>query len=412
VIPRRALLASPLLVSPLLASPLLASPLLAVGPVASAANPSWDQVERDGRGATVYFNAWGGDDRTNAFIAWAGERMRMLHGVTVRHVRLADTGEAVARVVAERAAGRTSGGSVDLIWINGPNFLAMKRQGLLYGPVLDRLPNAALIDRDKPTLVDFAEPTDGFEVPWRMARVVFVRDTAVTRDPPRSMRAMVAWAAAHPGRLTHPIASDFMGATFLKQALMELAPRPAELLAPVTDAAYAAAAAPLWSWYGALRPHLWRGGTDFPASGPAQTRLFQDGEIDLFISFNPAEAAVGIASGALPDTARAYVLDGGTLGNCSFVAVPFDAANPAAALLLANFLLSPEAQARAADPRLLGSPTVLALDRLSPADRARFAAFADVPGALTPAELGRPLPEPHASWMTRLAEDWRRRVTG
>lgn len=391
---------------------LLAAPALALGRAAVAKLPAWSMVESDGRGGTVYFNAWGGDDLTNAFIAWAGERMRMLYGVTVRDVRLADTSEAVARVVAERAAGRVIGGSVDLIWINGPNFLAMVREGLLYGPVLDGLPNAALVDRTSlPTTTDFGEPTRGYEVPWRMAQVVFVHDPKATPDPPLSMQAMVGWAAGRPGRLTHPVASDFTGATFLKQALVELAPDRAVLDAPATDAAYAAATGPLWAWYDALRPNLWRNGREFPASGPAQSRLFSDGEIDLFISFNPAEAAVGIARGTLPATARAYVLTGGTIGNCSFVALPFNAGNPSAALLLANFLLSPEAQAHAADPRTLGSPTVLAMDRLSAADRARFEVADAVPGMLTQAELGHPLAEPHASWMTRLVQEWERRVT-
>jgi putative thiamine transport system substrate-binding protein len=59
------------------------------------------------RGQTVYWNAWGGDPRTNAFIEWAGERTEELYGVAIEHVKLSDTGEAVARVVAEKAAGRT-----------------------------------------------------------------------------------------------------------------------------------------------------------------------------------------------------------------------------------------------------------------------------------------------------------------
>ena len=44
-------------------------------------------------------------------------------------------------VIAEKAAGQNSGGTVDLIWINGPNFLAMKEQGLLHGPFVAGLPN-------------------------------------------------------------------------------------------------------------------------------------------------------------------------------------------------------------------------------------------------------------------------------
>jgi len=69
--------------------------------------------------------------------------------------------------------------------INGPNFLSMLQQGLLYGPVVDRLPNAALNRRiGKPTtMTDFTVPTGGYEVPWRMARVVFVYDSARVPAP-------------------------------------------------------------------------------------------------------------------------------------------------------------------------------------------------------------------------------------
>ncbi|MCW3473091.1 ABC transporter substrate-binding protein [Limobrevibacterium gyesilva] len=384
-----------------------------LAPLARAAAPAWAGIERAGRGQTVFWNAWGGDDRTNAFIAWTSERMKMRHDLQLRHVRLRDTSEAVARVVAEKVAGRNEGGSVDLIWINGPNFLAMKQQGLLHGPVLDLLPNAALIDRiGKPTtMVDFTVPTDGYEVPWRMAQVVFVHDSVRVPDPPRSMAALRDWAAAHPGRVTHPTVRNFLGATFLKQALYELAPDPALLQQAATGATFGPVTAPLWDWYAALRPSLWRGGRNFPDSGPAQRALMNDGEIDIMISFNPSEASTAIANGTLPGTVRTYVLDGGTIGNCSFNAIPFNAAHKEGALLVADFLLSPEAQAHGMDPRILGSPTVLALGRLSAAERKLFDDLPRPVATLSDAELGRPLPEPHPSWMTAIAAEWEKRVT-
>ena len=371
----------------------------------------WDAVLAEARGRSVFFNAWGGDDRTNAFIAWAGQRTRALRGVEIRHVRLRDTGEAVARVVAEKAAGRAGGGSVDLIWINGPNFLAMKEQGLHFGPFVDRLPNARFIDRaGKPsTIVDFTVPVDGLAAPWRMAQVVFIADSARVPDPPRSMEALVAWARANPGRTTHPNVRNFMGVTFLKQALYELAPDPVALLRPATDDALRPAADALWAWYDRLRPHLWRGGRQFPENGPAQRPLMLDGEIDLYISFNPSEAALAIAGNQLPATARPFVLDRGTIGNTSFVSIPFNAANAAAAMVVADFLLSAEAQAHAADPRVLGNPTVLDIAALPEAERARFAALPRSPAILQPEALGRPQQEPHPSWMTRITADWERR---
>lgn len=378
----------------------------------SWATPSWDDTLRAARGQTVWFNAWAGDDRTNAFIAWAGKQLRDRHGVGVTQVRLRDTSEAVARVVAEKQAGRTTGGSVDAIWINGANFLALKQAGLLAGPVLNLLPNAALIDTSIPSnSVDFTIPVDGDAVPWRLARIVFLHDAARVPEPPRSMAAMLPWAEAHPGRLTHPTARDFLGVTFLKQALYEMAPDRAVLAHPATDSVFGPATAPLWAWYHRLRPALWRRGANFPASGPAQRALMNDGEIDMMISFTPAEAVNDIAAGRLPDTVRTTSLAGGTIGNTSFIAIPFNAAHRAGALVLADFLLSPEAQAHAADPLVLGSPTVLALNLLGLADRARFDAFPHLPGGIDPATLGPTLPEPHPSWMTRLTEAWERRVS-
>jgi len=373
--------------------------------------PGWAETLARARGQTVYWNAWGGDERTNAFIEWIAARVARDHAVTVRHVKLKDTAEAVARVVAEKAAGRTEGGAVDLIWINGPNFLAMKEQGLLHGPITQRLPSYRLVDTDgKPaTRIDFTVPVDGLAAPWRMAQIVYVYDSARVARPPRSIPAMLEWALANPGRLTHPTPRNFLGATFLKQALYELAPDAPALQRPATDQSFAATTAPLWAWYERLRPALWRQGKQFPETGAAQRQLLADGEIDIAISFSPSEASTSIASGLLPPSVRTFVLEHGTIGNASFVAIPFNAAHRDGALVVANFLLSPEAQAHAQDPRRLGAMTVLDLARLDPADRQRFADLPRGAATLSPAELGRPLLEPHPSWMTRITADWERR---
>ncbi|WP_163850528.1 ABC transporter substrate-binding protein [Pseudooceanicola aestuarii] len=382
---------------------LLATPTLA----------DWQDRLEAAQGQTVYFNAWGGDARTNAFIAWVGEQTQDRYGVRVVQAKLSDTAEAVTRVIAEKAAGQDDGGSVDLIWINGPNFLAMKEQGLLHGPFVADLPNARYLDLGPaaPASVDFTVPVDGMESPWRLARFVFAYDAARVAEPPRSMAGFVAWAAAHPGRMTHPDPSNFMGATFLKQALIELAPEAALLQQPVTEAAFDAATAPLWTWYDALRPNLWRGGETYPANESVQQQLLNDGEVDIAMSFDPASTAAAIADGLLPESARVFVPEGGSIGNVSFVAIPYNAANTAGAEVVANFLLDPATQARMQNIEVLGSFSVLDPARLDDAASQAFAALPTAPALPTLEELGPTLLEPHASWMTRLTEEWARRYT-
>jgi len=373
----------------------------------------WQATLDAARGQTVYWNAWGGDGRTNAFIDWVGVETEARFGVTVRHVKLTDTAEAVTRVLAEKAAGRDAGGSVDMIWINGPNFLAMKEQGLLHGPFVATLPNAQYLDLSPaaPATVDFTEPVEGMESPWRLARFVFAYDTARTDAPPTTMADFVPWAAANPGRMTHPDPSNFMGATFLKQALIELTPDASLLQSPADDASFATATAPLWDWYDALRPNLWRGGTAFPENESIQQQLMNDGEVDIAMYFDPAAPAAAIRAGLLPETTRVFVPEGGSIGNISFVAIPYNAANREGAMVVANFLLAPETQAEMQNIDVLGAFSVLDPAKLDDAARAAFAALPDDPALPRLEDLGPTLIEPHASWMTRLTEAWADRYT-
>ncbi|MFZ9949776.1 MAG: ABC transporter substrate-binding protein [Gemmobacter sp.] len=379
---------------------------------AAPARADWQATLGAARGQTVYWHAWGGDQRTNDFIAWVGAEAMARHGVAIAHVKLSDTAEAVTRVLAEVSAGQTQGGAVDLIWINGPNFLTMKEKGLLHGPFVQDLPNARFVDLSagSPAATDFTVPVDGMESPWRLAKFVLIHDAARLPEPPRSMRALADWAAANPGRLTHPDASNFMGATFLKQALIELVPDPAILQRPAEDAAYEAATAPFWAWYEALRPKLWRGGTSFPENQSVQERLLADGEIDIAMSFDPASTAAQIAQGLLPETARVFVPEIGAIGNVSFVAIPINAAHREGAQVVANLLLDPAVQARMQDITVLGSYAVLDPARLDADARAAFAALPSAPALPRLEDLGPTLIEPHPSWMTRLAEDWARRT--
>ena len=79
-------------------------------------------------------------------------------------------------------------------------------------------------------------------------------------------------------------------------------------------------------------------------------------------------------------------------------------------MVLSDFLLSPEAQARAQDPRELGSPTVLDLARLPADEKARFDSLPRGVATLSNAELGKPLLEPHPSWATSLTTAWEQRI--
>ena len=376
-------------------------------PLWAQGGSAWPAIEARARGQTVYFNAWAGSERINAYLQWAAGEVQRRHGVRLEHVKITDAAEVVKRVRAEKAAGKQDG-TVDMVWINGENFLTMKREALLFGPFAEALPAFQWVDvAGKPTTrLDFSEPVDGLEAPWGMAQLTFFADRRHVPTPPRSMAGLLDFARANPGRVTYPRPPNFHGTTFVKQAWLETTKDRAVLYKPFAASAMAAATAGLWTYLDALHPLLWRAGRQFPQNSDAVRQMMSDGELLLALTFNPNEAANEIAAKRLADSVYSFQFAGGTVGNTHFLAIPVNARAKEGAQVVANFLLSPAAQARKADISQWGDPTVLAIDKLPPAERALFAA-APLPGQLS--QTMPTLPEPHGSWVDPLEKEWLRR---
>jgi len=161
---------------------------------------------------------------------------------------------------------------------------------------------------------------------------------------------------------------------------------------------------PLWRWLDRAHKSMWRRGRLFPQSGPAQRDLLAIGELDWMLSYNPAEASRAIRQGEMHAGIGALYFDAGALANSHFLAIPYNSGATAGARVVANFLASPEAQARKADERYWGDPTVLDLDSLGADEHAYFDVL-DI-GPATPPPAKRFLAEPHPSWTTRLEQTW------
>jgi putative thiamine transport system substrate-binding protein len=386
---------------------LATSVLIPMGSQAQA-TVAWRDVEAKARGQTVALNAWGGSERTNAYLQWASEEVNKLYGIKLEHIKVTDTADVVKRVRNEKQAGRNTDGSADLVWINGENFLAMKREALLFGPFAESLPNFRFVDVEGKltTRIDFAEPVQGMESPWGMAQLTFFADSAKVANPPRSTAALIEFAKANPGRVSYPKPPNFHGTTFVKQILMDTTSDKAALYKPFDAAAMTKATEGLWKVLDALHPNLWRQGKQFPANSAAVRQMMADGELMLALTFNPNEAANEIAAGRLAKSVKSFQFDGGTVGNTHFLAIPFNSKVKEASQVVANFMLSPAAQARKADIKVWGDPTVLAPGKMSAPDAALFNAGR----AEGQVERFAPvIPEPHGSWVDPIEKEWLRR---
>nr|WP_073584287.1 ABC transporter substrate-binding protein [Vibrio quintilis] len=386
---------------------LLTGLLILIWSLSATANDHWQDIVTEARGQTVYFNAWGGNAAINEYIQWAAAQAEKQYGIKIQHVKVNHTTLVVKRIAAEVKAGRQKPGSVDLIWINGENFSRMKRENLLFGPWVGQLPNWQYVDQTKPVQVDFSVATSGLESPWGSAQLCFIVDLAVTPNPPVSAQELLAFAKKNPGKVSYPAPPDFHGSTLIKQLLIELS-GPAWFQKPVDPQFFAQLTQPLWDYLEQLHPYMWQEGKVFPPSAAEMNHMLADGTLKLSLSFNPNEVRNLIARHVLPETAASYGFTRGMIGNVHFVAIPANARAKEAAQVFANFLLSPQAQARKADITVWGDGTVLDPERLSVTDKHLFQVLS------TQSLMNRvpTLAEPHSSWMQALEEEWLRRYGG
>ncbi|WP_026141836.1 ABC transporter substrate-binding protein [Aeromonas dhakensis] len=378
------------------ALPLLAGSLLFTQANAGD-NPQWQQTLEEAKGQTVYFNAWGGSPEINAYLVWAGQELAREYQVKLVQVKVDDIAQSVSQLLANKQAGKRSGGPIDLLWVNGENFKALKEQGLLGAPFTHELPNMALVDGTLPVSEDFTVPVEGLEAPWGIGQLNLMVNGEEVSPLPTSAAALLTWSKAHPGRFTYPKPPQFHGSSFLKQILLELTPDPAPLYREATDADFTKVTAPLWAWLDELHPTLWRKGKLFPTSAAETRQLLDDGELAMAISFNPQEAQSAVQNGTLPPNVVAVAMAKGALTNSHFLAIPFNANARAGAKVVANFLLSPAAQERKAEPAFWGDPSVLRADAL-PATQQQ-----------APALRFKSVAEPHPSWQLRLEAAWAER---
>ncbi|ELR67717.1 ABC transporter, periplasmic substrate-binding protein YnjB [Photobacterium marinum] len=366
----------------------------------SAATQNWEQTVEKARGQTVYFNAWGGSQEINDYLRWAGRQLQAEYGVTLKHVKVADIAETTQRLLAEKTAGKNTGGSVDMVWINGENFRSMKDGSLLYGPITEQLPNWQYVDKSLPVYEDFTEPTEGLEAPWGVGQLVFIHDKMTLNNPPQNFSELLSLAKAFPGKVSYPQPPEFHGSSFLKAALIELTKERNALYQPIdikTDKEkFEQVTAPLWQYLDQLHPVSWQQGKRFPSGTSETIQLLDDQQLLLAITFNPNAANAAIERGNLVETAQTYAFQQGALSNIHFLAVPWNATAKEGALVAINFLLSPEAQARKADSAIWGDPSVLKAEALAKGGAQGFSLF-------------KSIPEPHPSWLTAIELEWQKR---
>lgn len=376
-----------------------------------AADEPWSQVQSEARGQTVSLWMYGGDQQGNAYVDTVLAPAAAKEGVTLRRVPVADTKDAISRILAERQSGTTNG-SVDLVWVNGDNYGTAKQAGGWLCGWTSRLPNMKYTDPDDPLLQkDFGIPVDGCESPWNKAQFTLVYNAAAVSDPPTTLAGVLDWAQRHPGRFTYPAPPDFTGSVFVREALVALSGGSGRVPLDYSRDTYDRLTPTLFDRLRQVAPSLWRGGTTYPQTSAALDDLYAGQQVDMTMTYGPATLTELVAKGTFPPQTKVLTLSDGTVGNASFLAIPSTSGHSAGAQVVANLALSPQQQLAKARPTTWGQFTVLDLARLDAADRSAFAMLPSSPVVPPYEVLSRNAhAELSSAWVTPLDDGWRRAV--
>lgn len=335
----------------------------------------WQAVLDAAKGSKVSFYGWGGSDKTNA---WIDEQLtpyaKEHYDIQVERVPM-NIEDILNKLTAEKAADKKQG-SIDLIWINGENFLTARENDFLYGPFTTMLPNfQKYVDaEDEEVTTDFATPVEGYEAPYSKAQFVLTTDLDVVADPPEDAQALLDYLKKHPGTFTYPALPDFTGSAFVRTIIHELCDY--EALAKLPEEAsqeeVAKLVQPAMDYLKELAPYLWEKGKTYPATLAEVDRMFMDGQLHFSMNYDQNHAVSQILSGDYPETATAFLFDKGMVGNSSYVAIARNTGNLAGALCLADAILSPEMQASKMDPQIWGTLPVLDMKELDKTEKKLF----------------------------------------
>ncbi len=370
-------------------------------------NQSWENRLIQAKGSTVKMAMWGGDPMINQYMNdFITPYLKENFNIHLE-IAYAQGNNIVSQLMAEKVA-NSSYNSYDLVWINGETFYQLRQLDALMGKWTSKLPNARFIDFENPFIgVDFNQPIEEYECPWGNVQFTLIYNNKFVENPPQTREELLQFVQKYPGRFTFDL--GFTGLTLLKSWLIDLSGSPEGLNGPFNPELYKKLSTQLWDFILALKPFLWKKGNTFPESVSAMHQLFSTEELWMTMSNNHTEVDNKIYQGIFPQTARAYIPQYGSIRNSHYLGIPQKSSNPVGAMIVTNFLISPDAQLQKANPLIWGDGTILKLQDLP--DSLKFK-FNHIPNFRYSPDINdsnvTALNEPAPEYMVKLAEDFRK----
>lgn len=306
---------------------------------------------------------WGGSKEINAFMDdVVAPKILKNENINLKRVPIVDIKDVVNKLIVEKQAGKKNG-VIDVLWVNGENFKALKDAGVLTENTLGNIKNRDLL-KESTTIKDFGEDINGLEVPFGEAQFNFIYDTKNGGIPFTGWETLTEYVKRNPGRFTYPNTSNFTGSAFVRNIVIDMLGY--DNIQNMTPEEFKKNLDVVWNYFNDIEPYLWRKGETYPESEGKLDLLYSAGEVDVTMGYTINKVNSKIESGDYPETSESFLLDKGTLFNNHYLAIPTNAQNKDGALAVINELVSPEIQLLKQEPKNWGDFNILDMKKLSP----------------------------------------------
>ncbi|MGX4601112.1 ABC transporter substrate-binding protein [Faecalimicrobium sp. JNUCC 81] len=335
-------------------------------------NNNYEEILESAKGSSVNFYGYGGDEVMNKwFDTYAIPQMKEKYDITVKRVGM-DIDNILNQLLSEKQA--SSKGVIDLVWINGENFKTAKENDLLFGPFTAKLPNFNnYIDGEsKDITTDFGTSVDGMEAPWGKAQFAIMKNSSKVSQKMANTQNLKEIVKKYPGKFTYPALPDFTGSAFVRNVIYDIVGYEKVKNLPEDEAKVKEVIQPAMDYLNEIKPYLWNKGKTYPQTSSQLDNMYLDNEVYFNMTYSPNGVLNRIKSGEFSKDTEILEFDKGNISNTHFLAIPKNSQNQVGAMVLADFLMSIDAQSSKSDSENWGDATVLDIEKMKKEEKSKF----------------------------------------
>jgi putative spermidine/putrescine transport system substrate-binding protein len=292
---------------------------------------SWDQIVAEAKAEKeLTFYMWWGEE----YWKTAAQKFEEKYGIKA-NVVIGDNN--VDKLLAEKDSAT---GTIDAQAFGGESVKTVIDGGLLYGPILPKMPSVANLDARLGSYQEGVE-TKGYMVPLYRNQTGFLYDPDKISTPPQTWDDLVKFIEENPKQfafcdpnkggtgqaMVFMAVNNLTGGLDQYKADKELDPKKVESWSKV------------WDWFNANEDKY-----VLTASNNESLDLLNQGAVSLIIAWDD-DTQIAFSKGTIFKRAKMYIPEMGLPGGGDSVGIPKNAPHKAAAMLFIDFLTSAEMQA-------------------------------------------------------------------